>query len=336
MAAMLNLVPRYLPRFGMAPHWVAFSRPLVLLLFAIDVAVTLIFDSDVEAQGGAYATGVLALILSAAIAVTLAVAREARQDHASPLRALPYALITAVFAFTFVDNVIERPDGIIISSIFILSMLVLGAWSRWNRATELRVETLTWATPESEALFESIRGRKVHIVTIKDEEGVLKQKRSEIGRDTRYAIITSHKERVVRHYNVDGAFCFVHLDLAQDRSAFDTSLHVRISRIGDDYLLIGSNAVAVANAIAYLSERIDPISIFLGLTQENPMRQAMKYMLWGEGETGILVYQILQRYWDWTPEHDLRPNIYLMSESNAGVRTPSAPGAGSPTPAAGA
>jgi hypothetical protein len=320
----------------MAPQWVGYVRPLILLITAINVIVTIAFDAQVEEQGGAYATGVLALFLSAAIAVTLALRAEARAQREGGWKALPYAIITLIFGYTFTANIVERPDGLYISFAFILSVMVLGAWSRWNRATELRVEKITWATPESEALFESIRGRRVHIVTIKDEEGVLKQKRSEIGRDPRFAIITSHKERVVRHYNVDGAFCFVHLDLAQDRSAFDTSLHVRISRIGDDYLLIGSNAVAVANAIAYLSERIDPISIFLGLTQENPMRQAMKYMLWGEGETGILVYQILQRYWDWTPEHDLRPNIYLMSESNAGLRSPSAPDAGTPTPSAGA
>jgi len=26
------------------------------------------------------------------------------------------------------------------------------------------------------------------------------------------------------------------------------------------------------------------------------------------------VYSILVRYWDWTPEDDVRPFIYLMSE----------------------
>ena len=43
MAGLLHLIPRYLPRFGMAPRWAALSRPLVLVLFAIDVVVTLIF-----------------------------------------------------------------------------------------------------------------------------------------------------------------------------------------------------------------------------------------------------------------------------------------------------
>ena len=76
MAGLINLIPRYLPRFGMAPRWVSYRRPMVLVLFVIDIAVTLVFRANVEAQGSAYATGVLVLILSAAIAVAIALWRE--------------------------------------------------------------------------------------------------------------------------------------------------------------------------------------------------------------------------------------------------------------------
>lgn len=298
MAALLNLVPPYLPRFGMAPNWVRFPRPLVLVLLVINLLVTIAFDADVEAQGGAYATGVLALFLSASVAVTLAIWRESKAEGRSPWRAVPYLLITALFAFTFVDNLIMRVDGLLIASFFIFGILLLSVVSRYQRATEFRVEKVAFATPESETLWNEVHGRKVHLVTVK-------------GTDTMFA---RKKARLKQHYLVDGPIAWVHVELTKDRSAFDSTVYLRIARLGDDFRVTVTNATAVPNTIAYLSELIDPKSLFLGLTRENPVTQSLRYLLWGEGETGILVYQILLKYWNWTEEDDERPNIFLMSD----------------------
>ena len=61
----------------------------------------------VDAQGGAYATGVLVLMTSAAVAVTLA-ARTAGQRR----QTIGFGVIAVVFLYTTVNNVFERPDGV--------------------------------------------------------------------------------------------------------------------------------------------------------------------------------------------------------------------------------
>jgi hypothetical protein len=138
MAGLINLIPRYLPRFGMAPRWVSYRRPMVLTLFVVTVIVTLVFHASVEAQGSAYATGVLALFVAAAFAVAIALRREQREgaSHRPSWFALSgyFWGITLLFIYTFIDNVIERPDGVIISSVFIVAILTFSAFSRYQRS----------------------------------------------------------------------------------------------------------------------------------------------------------------------------------------------------------
>jgi hypothetical protein len=303
MAGMLNLIPRYLPRFGMAPVWVSYSRPLVLLLLAIDVVVTVVFHADVEAQGGAYATGVLVLMLSAAVAVAMALWREAGAQAAGKASAfglsLYFWLVTAVFAFTLVDNVIERPDGVIIASFFIFGVIVFSALSRAVRSLELRVSQVIFEDESSINLWKSITGKKVHLVPLRSNTPEARARKA---------------EEVRRHYHVKGPIGFIHVKLLDNRSEFLSPIHIKVTREGGNFVIDVSGAIAIANTIAYISELIDPISIFLGLTRQSLMSQSLRYLFWGEGETGLLVYTILLRYWEWTPEEDIRPLIFLMSE----------------------
>jgi hypothetical protein len=303
MAGLLNLIPRYLPRFGMAPRWVAFSRPLVLILFCVCVIVTLVFKANVEAQGGAYATGVLVLMFSAAIAVTLVFRHEAR-DHVKArgrytVLSIIFGAVTLIFAFTLVDNVLERPDGVIVAAFFIIIIVALSAMSRVLRATEFRVRDVHFTDENSFDLWHTIIGKKVHLVPLK-----MYTLRS----------MTEKAEEIRRYYQVKEPIAFVHVYLLNNRSDFITPLRLRVREMEDGYIIEIYGAIAIANSIAYISELIDPISIFLGLTRQSLMTQSLRFLFWGEGETGLMVYKILRSYWDHTPEEDVRPHIFLMSD----------------------
>src|SRR4051794_7694922 len=134
MAGLLNLIPRYLPRFGRAPEWALASRPLVLVFLAVGYVVTWLFHADVDAQGGAYATGVLVLMTSGACAVAITAWQ-------SRLR-WPLLFVAIIFVYTTAANVVERPEGIRIASVFILVMVLTSLLSRALRSTELRIRSV--------------------------------------------------------------------------------------------------------------------------------------------------------------------------------------------------
>ena len=294
MAGLLHLIPRYLPRFGMAPQWAALSRPLVLVLFAIDVVITLIFRAEVEAQSGAYATGVLVLILSAAFAATLSLWRERSWGLA-----VYTGIFCLVFAYTLADNCLQRPDGLIIGTVFTVLLMSVCALSRSIRSVEFRIPHAYFSDVESWRMGPELRGRKVHLVPVPGSSPEIRRK---------------NRILIAKHYSVRGPFLFLHVNLLDNRSVFAAPFEVSLTKEGNDYVAEVFGAVAIANAIAYVSEAIDPISIFIGLTRRDLMSQSMRYLLFGEGETGLLVYKILLRYWDWTPEEDVRPLIFLMSD----------------------
>lgn len=110
-----------------------------------------------------------------------------------------------------------------------------------------------------------------------------------------------------------GPLAFLHVHLRDNRSEFLATLRVRVRRDGEHYVIEARGAVAIANAIAYLSELLDPTSIVLSLTNKNLMKQSLAYLIWGEGETALMAYIILVRYWEWTKRETAPPQMFLMS-----------------------
>jgi hypothetical protein len=256
----------------------------------------------VSAQGGAYATGVLVLMLSAAVAVTVSLWREANwKEPRLYLLCFYFFLVAVVFLYTTVDNVIERPDGAIIASIFIFLLLTASAISRIMRSTEMRVSEARFMDSESAEVWDSIDDKKVNLIP-------------------HHVATPQHRNllavKVREHYKVSGPLAFLHVNLMDNRSDFLAPLKLRVFR-EDQYVVIEAyGAVAVANSIAYISELLCPTSMVLGLTRRTLMRQSLEYIFFGEGETGLLVYSILVRYWEATHRFTGQPVLLLVSESD--------------------
>jgi hypothetical protein len=177
--------------------------------------------------------------------------------------------------------------------------MVSCAVSRSARSTEIRIPHGYFADVESWRLGPETRGKKVNLIPIRTSSAEARRRK---------------KAEIVRHYNVRGPFLFLHVNLLDNRSEFSAPLEVTLRKEGDDYVGEVYGAIAIANTVAYVSESIDPVSIFIGLTRRDLASQALRYLLLGEGETGLMVYMILLRYWEWTAEEDVRPLIFLMSD----------------------
>jgi hypothetical protein len=294
LAGLLNLIPRYLPRYGMAPEWARANRPLVLIITGITIVVTIVFKASVDAQGGAYATGVLVLMSSAALAVAIT---AWRQSHRWPV----FVAITIVFAYTTITNVFERPEGIKIASLFILTIIAMSLVSRALRSTELRVHGIM---PDDLAMsfIESITpsGEGVRIIANRPGTG----DEAEYAAKLREASQTHH---LPQHDPV----LFLEVRLG-DASNFSEFLKIQGKRVGP-YRVLACQSAAIPNAIAalllYIRDRTGQIPhVYFGWTEGNPITYLLKFLAFGEGDTAPVTREVLRQ-----TEHDplRRPRVHV-------------------------
>jgi hypothetical protein len=280
MAGLLNIVPRYLPRYGMAPEWTRAARPLALAFTAVAFVITLIFRADVEAQAGAYATGVLVLMSSAAVAVTLSARRRGRRSAM-----LAFGLITLVFAYTTIANIIERPDGVKIASFFIAAILATSLISRVTRATELRVTEVVLDENAKRFVKEAAESELRIIANEPDARDLLEYLEKE------------HEERTRNQIPPDDPVLFLEVTVV-DPSEFEAQLQVT----GEErhgYRILRMESSAVPNAIAAVLLHLRDLTgkrphIYFDWTEGNPVAHLLRYLIFGSGEVAPITREVLR------------------------------------------
>jgi hypothetical protein len=297
LAGLVNIVPRYLPRYGMTPKWGRAVRPLVLVYVAIAFAIVIIFEANVDAQGGAYATGVLVVMTSAAFAVALAAWRGG-----SRLGTVAFGIVTLVFIYTLVANVIERPDGIKVASFFIIAIIVSSLVSRLWRTTELRTEAIELDETAQRFVDEASRGEKIHIIS---------HRHRRIGDDPEEYAVAESEQREDNHVPEDIPILFLEVDV-DDPSEFEEVLKVRGVQV-DNYKVLRTESSTVPNAIAALLLHLRDTTgkephCYFGWTEGNPILYLFRYVLFGEGDIAPVTHEVLREA---EPERKRRPAIYV-------------------------
>ena len=294
MAGLLNIVPRYLPRYGMAPDWTLAARPLALVFTAVAFFVTILFKADVEAQGGAYATGVLVLMSSAAVAVTIT---EARKKSGKIVYGL--GLIALVFVYTTVVNVFERPEGIKIAAFFIGAIVLTSFISRITRSTELRVERVEMDEAAQRFIAE-IGQHPIRVIANKRQAG-----------DAREYALKEDQQREDSHIPAKYPILFLEV-IVTDASNFASELRVSGVDI-HGYRVLRLEGATVPNAIAALLLHVRNITgkrphAYFNWSEGNPVVFMMRYLLFGEGDTAPVTREVLRK-----AERDprLRPMIHV-------------------------
>jgi hypothetical protein len=296
MAGLINIVPRYLPAYGMAPEWGRAVRPVVLVYTVISIGITLAFGADVNAQAGAYATGILAMMVSGAVAVTISAFRKR-----SKVAGTAFTVLTLVLLYALVENVIEKPDGIAISAAFIAGIVVVSLVSRVTRTTELRVESIEFDETARRFVTENIEhDGRLDIVANKRQKGD----------EAEY----SAKESEQRGLNpLPGAadVLFLEIDVV-DPSEFSDVLQVRGRTVGP-HRILRAEAPAVPNAIASIllalrdATDVRPRCHF-EWSEGNPLGHLFRYLILGRGDTPPVVREIIRQH---EPDPARRPGIHV-------------------------
>ena len=280
----------------MAPDWARAVRPLVIVFTLVAFAITIAFQANVDAQAGAYATGVLVLITSASVAVTLS-ARHKKQKK----RTIGFAIISLVFVYTTLANVIERPDGVRIAALFILGIVGVSLISRVQRSFQLRATSVVLDEMASD-----------FVNSDNDEYGAIRVIAHEPAQGTaaKYRL-KLHDER--RDNGIPARAPVIFLEVTSgDSSNFEEDLLVRgVADHGYRVLQVTSGNVPNTIAAVLLAIRNTTGTapdIYFEWTEGSPISNMFRFLITGTGEVAPVTREVLRRA---ERDRSRRPNVHV-------------------------
>jgi hypothetical protein len=211
-----------------------------------------------------------------------------------------FGVVALIFLYTTAANIIERPEGITIASLFIATIVVTSLLSRVYRSTELRV-TKVVVDETAQRFIDDVSQSPIRIIANQPDE-----------RDTREYLLKEKEQREDNHIPPDDPVLFLEVTVS-DASEFAPVLEVKGEEIGGYYRVLRVESAAIPNAIAacllYLRDRTGKVPhAYFGWTEGNPLKFLARFILFGEGDIAPVTHEVLRRA---EPNPERRPAIHI-------------------------
>jgi hypothetical protein len=205
-----------------------------------------------------------------------------------------------IFVYALIANVVEKPDGIVISGAFILGILLISIVSRVARTTELRADSVTFDETAQAFIEDVARGGQLHVIANKKQAGDAAEYRDK-----------EIEQRAVNPIPDDAPIVFLEVSLT-DPSEFATELHVRGVDV-DGYRVLRLESPAVPNALAAVLLHLRTTTdlqpqCYFAWSEGHPLVHIVKYLLLGQGDTAPLTREVLREV---EPDPAHRPGIHV-------------------------
>jgi hypothetical protein len=302
ITSLQNLLPAFLLRFGMEQKWATTWGVLFGIFALINLAVTVWFKASVSEQRGAYATGVLASVVSAAILT--AVDRRARNkayrqpDKEVDAKGEPkvkeppsnsvfgtwyFAFFALLFLVPLVVVIVKHPVGLGISVCFIVAIFLWSVISRAVRSSELRTIGFEFVDAQSRFLWDSL--------VAADFPALVPHRPGKHQRDLKELQIRQEHQLAP---TVDIVFLEVAL---QDPSDFYQKLLIEVFREDARFVIRITRGVSTAHAIAAVALEMSKVSkppvIHFGWSECSLLEASWSFWAFGEGNIPWKVRELI-------------------------------------------
>ena len=197
-----------------------------------------------------------------------------------------FGIITAIFVYTTVDNIIERPDGLRIATLFILAILTVSIVSRIGRSFQLRATSVTFDVTALDFILEDAEEGEIRIISHEPDVDTITEYEQK-----------NRDERKFSHIPQRSRTIFLEV-LPSDSSDFEEDLVVHgVVKHGFRVLQVKSGNVPNTIAAVLIETRditgVVP-TIYFQWTEGNPISNMFRFLITGVGEVAPVTREVLR------------------------------------------